>query len=279
MTERRSALPRAHWPRASIAAVPSDTGDARRSGRIGGRAWKPARWRRAPGRRKWWCRGAIPAKLRHLPHLLERGNRVWIAVTRYGCRFTNEANSYYDFMSGTVRGATSWREPCSRSCPSATTVSTGATSAYAGWRRCRWSGKRAWRLWRRQFIADALAQACGIDAVFCARPALFNCAAREGLIRNSVVAITALAVTACRATPRTPQPLRRTHRHCALLCCRGAAGQPWTWPGLKAERQRSRCLDRRRRADSCPTPAATLPLQRDARPPPSVEWHHAEGLP
>ncbi len=36
----------------------------------------------------------------HFPHLLERGKPGLIAVTRFGKRFTNEANSYYDFMEG-----------------------------------------------------------------------------------------------------------------------------------------------------------------------------------
>jgi len=36
----------------------------------------------------------------HFPHLLERGKPGLIAVTKQGKRFTNEANSYYDFMRG-----------------------------------------------------------------------------------------------------------------------------------------------------------------------------------
>ncbi len=36
----------------------------------------------------------------HFPHLLERGKPGLIAVTKRGLRFTNEANSYYDFMRG-----------------------------------------------------------------------------------------------------------------------------------------------------------------------------------
>ncbi|MEY4294542.1 MAG: hypothetical protein RLY82_230 [Pseudomonadota bacterium] len=36
----------------------------------------------------------------HFPHLLERGKPGLIAVTKRGKRFTNEANSYYDFMRG-----------------------------------------------------------------------------------------------------------------------------------------------------------------------------------
>ena len=38
----------------------------------------------------------------HFPHLLERGKPGLIAVTRYGQRFTNEANSYYDFLSDLI---------------------------------------------------------------------------------------------------------------------------------------------------------------------------------
>jgi len=36
----------------------------------------------------------------HFPHLLERGKPGLIAVTKQGERFTNEANSYFDFMRG-----------------------------------------------------------------------------------------------------------------------------------------------------------------------------------
>lgn len=36
----------------------------------------------------------------HFPHLLERAKPGLIAVTRFGQRFTNEADSYHDFMQG-----------------------------------------------------------------------------------------------------------------------------------------------------------------------------------
>jgi len=36
----------------------------------------------------------------HFPHLIERGKPGLIAVTRRGRRFTNEADSYHDFMQG-----------------------------------------------------------------------------------------------------------------------------------------------------------------------------------
>ena len=36
----------------------------------------------------------------HFPHLIERGKPGLIAVTRAGVRFTNEADSYHDFMRG-----------------------------------------------------------------------------------------------------------------------------------------------------------------------------------
>lgn len=41
--------------------------------------------------------------LGHYPHLLERAKPGLIAVTRDGVRFTNEANSYYDFMTDLLR--------------------------------------------------------------------------------------------------------------------------------------------------------------------------------
>jgi succinate dehydrogenase/fumarate reductase flavoprotein subunit len=36
----------------------------------------------------------------HFPHLIERGKPGLIAVTRFGKRFVNEADSYHDFMQG-----------------------------------------------------------------------------------------------------------------------------------------------------------------------------------
>ncbi len=38
----------------------------------------------------------------HFPHLLERGKPGLIAVTKRGVRFTNEDDSYYDFMRGLI---------------------------------------------------------------------------------------------------------------------------------------------------------------------------------
>lgn len=45
---------------------------------------------------------AANGEVRHFPHLLERGKPGLIAVTRGGKRFTNEANSYYDFMGDLI---------------------------------------------------------------------------------------------------------------------------------------------------------------------------------
>lgn len=39
----------------------------------------------------------------HFPHLLERGKPGLIAVTRFGERFTNEADSYYDFLTDLIK--------------------------------------------------------------------------------------------------------------------------------------------------------------------------------
>ena len=38
----------------------------------------------------------------HFPHLIERGKPGLIAVTRFGRRFVNEADSYHDFMQGLI---------------------------------------------------------------------------------------------------------------------------------------------------------------------------------
>ena len=42
----------------------------------------------------------------HFPHLIERGKPGLIAVTANGQRFTNEADSYHDFMQGLLRATT-----------------------------------------------------------------------------------------------------------------------------------------------------------------------------
>ena len=42
----------------------------------------------------------------HFPHLLERAKPGLIAVTRFGKRFTNEADSYHDFMQGLLNALT-----------------------------------------------------------------------------------------------------------------------------------------------------------------------------
>ena len=39
----------------------------------------------------------------HFPHLIERAKPGLIAVTRFGKRFTNEADSYHDFMQGLLK--------------------------------------------------------------------------------------------------------------------------------------------------------------------------------
>ena len=39
----------------------------------------------------------------HFPHLIERGKPGLIAVTRFGKRFVNEADSYHDFMQGLLQ--------------------------------------------------------------------------------------------------------------------------------------------------------------------------------
>jgi succinate dehydrogenase/fumarate reductase flavoprotein subunit len=47
----------------------------------------------------------------HFPHLIERAKPGLIAVTAQGLRFTNEANSYHDFMQGLLAATPSGQTP------------------------------------------------------------------------------------------------------------------------------------------------------------------------
>lgn len=106
----------------------------------------------------------------HFPHLLERGKPGLIAVTAAGKRFTNEANSYHDFMQSLL-AATPAGEPvqawllCDHSFirryglgaakPAPMPLSNLLASGYL----------------KRGSTLNALAQACGIDAAALAQTA------------------------------------------------------------------------------------------------------------
>ena len=100
---KRNLLPHAptgneHWS----AAAPSCTGDGLRVGEAAGgsvsrKQVSPVAL--APVSRVPRADGSVG----HYPHLLERAKPGLIAVTRDGVRFTNEANSYYDFMTDLLR--------------------------------------------------------------------------------------------------------------------------------------------------------------------------------
>ena len=47
----------------------------------------------------------------HFPHLIERAKPGLIAVTEQGLRFTNEADSYHDFMQGLLRNTPAGQRP------------------------------------------------------------------------------------------------------------------------------------------------------------------------
>jgi succinate dehydrogenase/fumarate reductase flavoprotein subunit len=84
-----------HWS----AAPPSNTGDGLRLGEsVGGvvDTTLPAAAGWAPVSRVRRMDGSVG----NFAHLIERAKPGVIAVTRAGKRFVNEANSYYDFMSG-----------------------------------------------------------------------------------------------------------------------------------------------------------------------------------
>ena len=116
----------------------------------------------------------------HFPHLLERGKPGLIAVTVAGKRFTNEANSYHDFMQGLL-------------------AATPTGAAVQAWLVCNHAFIRRYGLGaakpapmplsnllasgylKRGATLAALAQACGIDAAaLCQTVERYNAQAREG---------------------------------------------------------------------------------------------------
>ncbi|MGV0983978.1 MAG: FAD-dependent oxidoreductase [Limnohabitans sp.] len=101
--------------------------------------------------------------LAHFPHLIERAKPGLIAVTAQGERFTNEANSYHDFMQGLLAATPAGQAP------QAWLVCDHAFIRYYGLGAVKpapmplspWL-KNGY-LKRGQTLAE-LAQACGIDA-------------------------------------------------------------------------------------------------------------------
>ena len=101
--------------------------------------------------------------LAHFPHLIERAKPGLIAVTAQGLRFTNEANSYHDFMQGLLAATPAGQAP------QAWLVCDHAFIRYYGLGAVKpapmplgpWL-KNGY-LKRGQTLAE-LAQACGIDA-------------------------------------------------------------------------------------------------------------------
>jgi len=101
--------------------------------------------------------------LAHFPHLIERAKPGLIAVTAQGLRFTNEANSYHDFMQGLLAATPAGQAP------EAWLVCDHAFIRYYGLGAVKpapmplgpWL-KNGY-LKRGQTLAE-LAQACGIDA-------------------------------------------------------------------------------------------------------------------
>lgn len=80
------------------AATPSNTGDGIRLGESVGAAFTD----HLPSAAGWAPVSLVPqsnGNVARFPHLIERGKPGLIAVNENGQRFTNEANSYYDFMT------------------------------------------------------------------------------------------------------------------------------------------------------------------------------------
>jgi succinate dehydrogenase/fumarate reductase flavoprotein subunit len=177
---RKQLLPHApsgqeHWSAASR----GNTGDGLRLGEGAGGVVAPDLVQAAalaPVSRVPRADGSIA----HFPHLIERGKPGLIAVTRAGQRFTNEADSYHDFMRGLL-------------------AAVPAGEPVEAWLVCDHSFIRRYGLGavkpapmrlgamlqngylQRGATLDALAQACGIDGMALQKTVLrYNLQALEG---------------------------------------------------------------------------------------------------
>lgn len=117
----------------------------------------------------------------HFPHLIERGKPGLIAVTKKGMRFTNEADSYHDFMQGLLRAT-----------PTGDTVEGWLLVDHAFLRRYGLGAVKPRPMPLGPWLANgylkkgsslqALAQACGIDAsVLQATVQRYNTMAQSGV--------------------------------------------------------------------------------------------------
>jgi succinate dehydrogenase/fumarate reductase flavoprotein subunit len=99
----------------------------------------------------------------HFPHLIERGKPGLIAVTHAGRRFTNEADSYHDFMCALLA-----------SVPADVPVQAWLVCDHAFIRRYGLGAVKPapmplWGMWRSGYLKrgaslEELARCCGIDA-------------------------------------------------------------------------------------------------------------------
>jgi succinate dehydrogenase/fumarate reductase flavoprotein subunit len=99
----------------------------------------------------------------HFPHLLERGKPGLIAVTKRGLRFTNEANSYYDFMRGLFAATPEGELPEAWLIVDHRFIRRYGLGAVKPFPMPFWSFLRNGYLKRGRTLAE-LAKACGIDA-------------------------------------------------------------------------------------------------------------------
>ncbi|MNF57755.1 3-oxosteroid 1-dehydrogenase [compost metagenome] len=162
------------------AAPPENTGDGLRLGEAVGAQFasdlsSPAAW--APVSRVPRADGSFSG----FPHLMERAKPGFIAVLRNGRRFTNEADSYHDFMNALFRATPAGEEP-------------------AAWLICDHRAQRRYGIgWARPFpfptracarkgylhsaaTLGELARQCGLDArQLEATVAAFNTNAERGM--------------------------------------------------------------------------------------------------
>lgn len=190
VARRRDLLPHAptgreHWS----AAARGNTGDGLRLGEsAGGQVVTDGTHGATPGS------GAALAPVSlvprrdgsqaHYPHLLERAKPGLIAVTPDGRRFTNEANSYYDFVSDLLRSPAANQVGGS---PSAWLICTHAFIRHWGLGAVKPAPMPMGRWLRNGYLKRGatlgeLARACGIDsAALTATIERYNAQARAGI--------------------------------------------------------------------------------------------------
>jgi succinate dehydrogenase/fumarate reductase flavoprotein subunit len=165
---------REHWS----AAPPSNTGDGLRLGEAAGGTVDTT----LPAAAGWAPVSLVPrpdGTCGHFAHLIERGKPGVIAVTRSGVRFTNEADSYYDFMSALLDAVPAGEEVAAWLVCDHTFIRRYGLGYVKPAPVPLRAALRSGYLLRGASI-EALARACGIDPALDASIDRYNRDARDG---------------------------------------------------------------------------------------------------